>query len=89
MLKTLLEFFFFENKTLLELKVFLYCEILTYVHDFHRTYPSVITILAKNLFRVRRRNLKKTNNRKGKVKGQTSNKCISILLLYNLFKKKD
>lgn len=53
MLKTLLEFFFFfENKTLLELKVFLCCEILTYVHDFHRTYPSVITILAKNLFRV-------------------------------------
>ena len=34
-------------------------------------------ILARNLFRGGE-TLNKTKNRKGKLKGQTSNKCISI-----------
>ena len=46
------------------------------------------TILARNLFRGGE-TLKKTKNRKGKLKGQTINKCISIFLLYNLFTKRD
>ena len=47
------------------------------------------TILARNLFRGGETLKKKTKNRKGKLKGQTINKCISIFLLYNLFIKRD